>query len=126
MKSIIQKTSIETLFERMHVQVEEKDYFITDDISSILTYDTIRPDHYSIALCIEGKYEVELSFKKYELTPGNIMFFKPGEIHHMLAANNYRGYLITFSKHFFLSKTNWIPEVTSQPCLWKEAIVYWS
>tara|TARA_B100000780_G_scaffold278883_1_gene254178 strand:- start:189 stop:1064 length:876 start_codon:yes stop_codon:yes gene_type:complete len=115
MKSMIQRTSIETLFERMHVQADEIDYFITDDISSLLTYDTIRPDHYSIAYCFEGNYEVELSFQKYNLTPGNLMFFKPGEIHHLIAAHNYKGFLVTFSKHFFLTKTNWIPEVITQP-----------
>tara|TARA_Y100000782_G_scaffold115585_1_gene160843 strand:- start:3717 stop:4598 length:882 start_codon:yes stop_codon:yes gene_type:complete len=115
MKTYIPYTNIESLFDRMHLPVREKDYFITDDISSIVTHDTIRPDHYSIAFCLAGNYEVELSYNKYNLTAGHIMFFKPGEVHHMIAMNNYKGYLVTFSKQFFLFKNNWGSDAKAQP-----------
>ncbi len=79
----------------------EEPFLITDDIYPGVTSDLIRPQFYSLSICISGHYSVRIYDKEYKFEQGQVMFFKPNEMHQMLEVNDFRGYLISFSQEFF-------------------------
>jgi AraC family transcriptional regulator, transcriptional activator of pobA len=82
----------------------QEPFLITDDIYPGVTLDVIRPQFYSISICISGFYSVRIYDKEYKFEQGQVMFFRPNEMHQMLEIQDFRGYLISFSPEFFTLK----------------------
>ncbi len=83
----------------------QEPFLVTDDIYHGVTPDLIRPQFYSISICISGHYIVRIYDKEYKFEGGQVMFFRPNEMHQMLEIDDFKGYLISFSPEFFTLKT---------------------
>lgn len=115
-KPKIQFHNIETLGKLTDKPFLDNDFLIARDISPFINNHSTIADVYAFAFCWEGRYEVEVSFGQYSLTKGNIMFFKPGEVYKTVnISNDYKGILVSFSRHFFIARDNYSDSITELP-----------
>ncbi|WP_114750642.1 AraC family transcriptional regulator [Pleomorphovibrio marinus] len=96
-------------------------FLVTDNIYPGTTQEIIRPQFYSISICLSGSYSVRIYEQEYQFRKGQVMFFKPNEMHRMLEIEDFKGYLISFSPDFFTLKNTNSVNAIRQPFFAEEA-----
>lgn len=63
-------------------------------------------DFYLILLVTEGSGKHTIDFKEYDVFPGTLFIVSPGQIHHWDLSNDINGYILFFTKEYFLNDFN--------------------
>lgn len=96
------------VLEQCAVSYQRDKHFLCDRLEVYLSRnDNLvfphRHNFYQLVLFLAGEGDHEIDFKRYDITPGQVYFMSPGQVHSWRFTSDMKGYIINFDIDYFKS-----------------------